>query len=71
MATRKGIHISGTYVVHHKLYVFFHICTFYSKKMKFRTESYFTLLLKFNDHPTRCFIFGLRRIHLNGAVSSN
>ena len=23
MATRKGINISGTYVVHHELYVFF------------------------------------------------
>ena len=23
MANIKGIHISGTYVVHHKLYVFF------------------------------------------------
>ena len=23
MATRKGIHISGNYVVHHKLYAFF------------------------------------------------
>ena len=68
MATRKSINISGTYVVHHKLYqvCLFHIRTKYSKKMKGRTESYFILFLKLNDHLTRCFNFGLRRIHPNG-----
>ena len=69
MATRKGISISEIYVVHHRLYFgvcLFHICTLYSKKLKGRTESYFILFLKLNDHPTRCFNFGLHRIHLSG-----
>ena len=39
---------------------------FVLKKMKFRTESYFILFLKINHHPTRCYNFGLRRIHPNG-----
>ena len=41
------------------------LCTLYSEKLKGRTESYFILFLKLNDHPTRCFNFGLRRIHPN------
>ena len=62
MAPRKGINISGNCVVHRKLYVFFiYICTLYSKKMKSRTESYFTLFLKLNDHPTGYFNFGLQQ----------
>ena len=35
MTTRKGINISGTYVVRCKLDAF-HICTLYSKNMKGR-----------------------------------
>ena len=63
MATKKGIQISGHYVVSINAV----ICTWYSNKMKGRTESYFILLfLILNDHPVRCFVFGLRRIHLNG-----
>ena len=33
--------------------------------MKIRTESYFILFQKLNDHSTRCLNFGLRRIHPN------
>ena len=65
MATRKGIHIFGTYVVHHKLYAFFiYICK-YSKKSNGRTGPYF-ILLKLNDHPTRYFSFSLHKIHPDG-----
>ena len=60
MATRKGIHIFGNYVVQHKLYVFF-TYILYS-----RTEAYFIMFLRLNDHPARCFSFGLRRIHPYG-----
>ena len=65
MATKKGINISGTYIVHHRLYevCHFYTCTLYSKKLKGRTESYFILFFKLNDHPARYFIFGLRQIH--------
>ena len=67
MVTRKGINISVAYVVHHKWEErLFYICTLYSKKLKGRTESYFILFLKLNDHPIRCSNFGLRRIHPNG-----
>ena len=31
MATRRRINISGNYVVHHKLYAFFHKCALYLK----------------------------------------
>ena len=66
MVTRKVINISGTYVVHHAILCLFDICTLYSKNLKGRTESHFILFLKLNNHPTRCFNFGLlRRIHLN------
>ena len=37
----------------------------HSKKLKGRAESYFILFLKINDHPTRCFNFGLRGIYPN------
>ena len=63
MATKKGINISGNYAaprIHYMpcsdLYLAF-------KKIKGRTKSYFTFFLKLNDHPTRCFNFGLSRIH--------
>ena len=69
MATGKGIHIFENYVVHHKFYTFIiYVCTLYSKKLKGRTEWYFILFLKLNDYPTRCFDFGLRRIHPNGSM---
>ena len=42
------------------------MCTLGSKKNEGRTESYFILFLNHNDHQTRCFNFGLRRIHPNG-----
>ena len=29
--------------------------------MKGRTKSHFTFFLKLNDHPTRCFNFGLKQ----------
>ena len=60
MATKKGIHISGIYGAHHKLYAFFIYCTLISEKSKVWTESYFILFSKLNDHPIRCFNFGLR-----------
>ena len=44
----------------------FHICTLNSKKLKERTESYFTLFSKLNDHPARWFSLGLRGIHPKG-----
>ena len=65
MASRKGIHISGHYVVSINAMPF-HICTLIFSKMKGRTESYFILASKLNDHPTWCFNFGLRRIYPNG-----
>ena len=46
MASRKGIHISGHYVISINATVPgmpFHIRTLNSKKMKGRTESYFVL----------------------------
>ena len=39
---------------------------FESKKLKGRTESYFILFLKLNDHQTRCLNLELRRNHPNG-----
>ena len=68
MATRKGINVSGNYAAPHILNAFVHIYTLYLKKMKGRTKSYFTFFLKLNDHPTRCFNFGLSRIHPNGCM---
>ena len=65
MASKKGINISGHYVVPINA-MSYHIYTLNSKKMKCRAESYFILFLKLNDHQTRCFNFGLRRIHPNG-----
>ena len=65
MASRKGINISGHDVVSISA-MLFHICTLNSKKLKGRTESYFIMFKKLNDHPTRCFNCELRRIHHNG-----
>ena len=47
MASRKGIHFSGHYVVSINAMPF-HICTSNSKKLKGRTESYFVLFYKLN-----------------------
>ena len=59
MATRKGIHISGNYAAPHMIYYMpCSICTLYFKKLKGRTKSYFTLILRLKDHPTQCFNFG-------------
>ena len=65
MVTRMDITISGHYVVSINA-IAFHIRTLNSKKLKDWTESYFILFLTLNDHQTRCFNFGLRRIHPNG-----
>ena len=64
MVSRKGINISVHYVVSINAMPL-HICTLISQKLKRRTELYFILFLKLNDHPTRCFHFGLRRVHPN------
>ena len=61
MATRKGINVSGNYAAPH-------IYTLYFKNMKGRTKLCFTFFLKLYDHPTRCFNFGLRRVHSNGCM---
>ena len=69
MATRKGINISENYATPHILHaLFIYICTLYLKKLKGRTKSYSTFFLKLNDHPIRCFNFGLTRIHPNGCM---
>ena len=69
MATRKGINISGNYAAPHILHaLFIYVLCIYLKKMKDQTKSYFTFFLKLNDHPTRCFNFGLSRIHPNGCM---
>ena len=65
MASRKGINISGLCVVSINALTFYS-CTLKSKKLKGRTKSNFLLFMKLNDHQTRCFILGLRRIHPNG-----
>ena len=64
MATRKGINISGQCIVSINAMPIYK-CAFNSKKMKGPTESYFFIYFKLNDHTTRCFNFGLRRIHSN------
>ena len=63
MANIKGIHISGHHVVAiNSICLFIYICnTLFSKRLKGRTESYFVLFFKLNDHPKRCFNFGLLR----------
>ena len=69
MATRKGINVSGNYAaldIYIKYLV--HIITLYLEKLEGRTKSYFTFFLKLNDHPARCFNFGLSRIHPNGCM---
>ena len=69
MATGNGINVSGNYAAPHTLNaLFMYLCTLYLKKLKGRTKSYFTFFLKLNDHPTRCFNFGLSRIHPNGCM---
>ena len=65
MATIQGINIPGHYVVLMNAMPF-HTYTLNSKKLRDRTEPSFVLCLKLNDHHTRNFIFGLRRIHPNG-----
>ena len=70
MATRKGINVFGNYAAPHilnDLFIYL-VCTLYFKKLKGRTKSYFTFFLKLNDHPTRCFNFGLSRIHPNDCM---
>ena len=67
MVSRKGQNFSGYYVASMNAMPF-HIYTLNSEKLKGRTESYFILFLKLNDHPTRCFNFGLFRIHPNGCT---
>ena len=54
MASKKGKHISGDYVVSINDMVF-HTCTLNSKKLEGRTKSYFICVFKFNGHPTRQF----------------
>ena len=67
MASRKGINISGHYVVsiNATRYAFSYM-HFEFLKNKGRTERYFILFLTLNDHQTRCFNFGLRRLYRNG-----
>ena len=68
MATRKGINISGNYAAPHVLQALFIyvLCIFF--KSKLGQKSFFTFFLKLNDYPTRCFNFGLSRIHPNGCA---
>ena len=71
MPTRKGINISGNYTAPHILHVLFihGACPLYFKNLKGRTKSYFTIFLKLNDHPARCFNFRLlSRIHPNDCI---
>ena len=59
MTTRKGIHISGNYVVHRKLYAFFiHVLCILKNESSNRIVFY--IAIKLNDHQTRCFNFRLR-----------
>ena len=72
MATRKGINISGHYIVSiNATYCTFDICTLYSKNLKGRTESCFMLVLKRNHHPTRSYITSGYVEFIPTAVSSN
>ena len=67
MPTRKDINISGNYAAP----IYYMPCSymhFVFQKLKGRTKSYFTFFLKLNDHPTRCFNFGLSRIDPNGCM---
>ena len=68
MATRKSINISGNYTATHILHTLFMYVLYIKKNMKSRTKSYSTLFLKLNDHPIRCFNFGLSRTHPNGCM---
>ena len=62
---RKGINIFGHYVVSINAICLF-IYVLCNKKIERWDRIVFILFLKLNDHPTRCFNFGLRRIHPNG-----
>ena len=68
MATRKGIYVSGNYAAPHILNSLFIYVLCILNKMEGRTKSYFTFFLKLNDHPTRCFSFGMSRIHPNDCM---
>ena len=68
MATRKSKNISGNYAALHILNALFIYVLRIYKKIKDRTKSYFTFFLKLNDHQTRCFNFGLSRIHPNDCM---
>ena len=60
MATRKCIKISRNYAAPHILHALFIHMYFVRQKIE-RTDQivFFTFFLKLNDHPTRCFNFGL------------
>ena len=66
MATRKGINVSGNYAAPQLNALFIYLLCF--KKIERSDKSYFTFFLKLNDHRTRCFNFGLSRIHPNGCM---
>ena len=71
MATRKGTNISGHYVVSINAMICLIIYVpLNSKKMKGRTESYFKLFLKLNDHRHGVLISGYVEV-IPTAVSSN
>ena len=69
MASKTGINICGLYVVSINAMPF-HISTLNSKNLKGRTESYFILSLKLNDHQARCLVSGYVEL-ISTAVSSN
>ena len=67
METRKGIHISGNYIVHHKLYAFFIAVLSILKKCRAgQNRITYIYIFQLNDRPKRCFNFGLCRIRSNG-----
>ena len=68
MASRKGIEISRHHVVLISA-MHFRICILNSKKMKIEQNRTLYSFLKLNDHQTRYFNFGLRRIHPSGCKS--
>ena len=68
MATRKGINICGNYAALHILHALF-IYVLCIKKNERSERIVFYIRFKLNDHPTRCFYFGLlSRIHPNGCI---
>ena len=59
MASRKGITISGHYVVSIDAIHFHIICTLNSKKKeRWDIIVFYIMSFKLNDHQTRCFHFG-------------